>query len=151
MMRPGREILVDSGAFDYDVSDLLDEPGDSDESWLLDVLDAMPDPKRSVVEMIAIGRLGKTETARRLGLSRQWVTRLWTQGKDKVTSYQLACTEAVAGEGGVTRDGNMCLFRDYETVRRMANALVPFVRSGSKGNALDAADPFYVIKTYFRE
>lgn len=79
-MRRGREICVDPGSFEFDVSTLLDVEEDVP-TPLLDLLETMDEPMRSVVEMVAIGRLGKAETARQLGLSRQWVQRLWKQAK----------------------------------------------------------------------
>lgn len=83
-MRPGREILVDPSLFQYGEEDLFATVSEECESKVLDVLDALPEPKRSVVEMIAIGRLGKVETARALGLSRQWVQKVWRQAREEI-------------------------------------------------------------------
>lgn len=83
-MRRGREVFTDPTRFDWDSRDLLrdlDEDPDRHRP-ILDLVEAMEEPTRSVVEMVGFAQLGKVETARRLGLSRQWVQKLWRQGRE---------------------------------------------------------------------
>lgn len=84
-MRRGREVLTDPERLDWNARSLLDDLHEEDDLRpLLDIVDAMDEPLRSVVEMVAFANLGKVETARRLGLSRQWVQRLWRQGRQEI-------------------------------------------------------------------
>lgn len=81
-MRRGREVFVDPSSFEWDPSTLLDDLGAEDMPRpLLDLIDRMDEPMKSVVEMVGFGQQGKVETARQLGLSRQWVQRLWRQAR----------------------------------------------------------------------
>jgi len=49
--------------------------------WILEAVDALDEPRKSVVELIVWGRLSKAETARQLGCSRQHVHTLWADAQ----------------------------------------------------------------------
>ena len=84
-MRRGREVIRDPATFEWDSSDWFGSLHEQDDVRpLLDIVDAMDEPMKSVVEMVAFAQLGKVETARRLGLSRQWVQRLWRRAKQEI-------------------------------------------------------------------
>lgn len=84
-MRRGREVIRDPSTFDWDHGDWFGSLHEDDDLRpLLDIVDAMDEPLRSVVEMVGFANLGKVETARQLGLSRQWVQRLWRRGKQEI-------------------------------------------------------------------
>lgn len=76
--------------------------------------------------------------------------------KSEVATYELACNAAVAGEYGVTRDNNLCIFQDYDTVRRLATRLIPVVmddtsRPRSLDEVFDPQQAFYDVSGYVRE
>jgi len=48
----------------------------------MDVVEAMSDPHRSVVELIVWGRHSKAEAARELGFSRQYVHKVWAEAQE---------------------------------------------------------------------
>lgn len=86
-MRRGREVFVEPASFEWvrPFRGLLDNLEEVERYRpLLDLVEAMPEPQRSVVEMIGFGQIGKVETARQLGLSRQWVQRLWRKSRDEL-------------------------------------------------------------------
>ena len=49
--------------------------------WVLEAVDELDEPRKSVVELIVWGRLSKAETARQLGCSRQYVHTLWADAQ----------------------------------------------------------------------
>lgn len=92
-MRRGREVITDPDRFDWDSQDWFGSLHEDDDLRpLLDIVDDMDEPMRSVVEMVGFAQLGKVETARQLGLSRQWVQRLWRRAKRDII-YALQETE----------------------------------------------------------
>ena len=51
---------------------------------VLSAVEALDEPHRSVVELIVWGRLSKSEAARQLGFSRQYVHRLWAEARESL-------------------------------------------------------------------
>jgi DNA-directed RNA polymerase specialized sigma24 family protein len=49
---------------------------------VLDAVEALDEPHRSVVELIVWGKLSKSETGRQLGFSRQYVHKLWAESRE---------------------------------------------------------------------
>ncbi|MBI1401681.1 MAG: hypothetical protein GC147_00515 [Porphyrobacter sp.] len=74
--------------------------------------------------------------------------------KTQIKIYTLSCNDAAAGANGVTRDGNLCVFRDYDTVRRLATGLLPSVMNDTYKSLDEMFDPqqaFYGVSGYVRE